>query len=287
MSELRFCDITYLNGEFIQTDKAVVSVSDRGFMFGDGIYEVVPVFNGKLFRLTPHIERLLQSLDAIQLPSPLSPDEWETVLHELVIKNGSANQAVYVQITRGPTQIRRHLFPKKITPTYFAMSMPLPAPSLDELRQGYHAITLPDCRWSRCSIKAITLLPNILMGQQAKDAGCDEAILIRDGFVTEGTSCNVFIVENKTIITPPKTPLLLGGITRDLVIELAHLHSMPLKEEPIDENRLAAADEIWLTSSGREIRPVILLNDKPVGNGKPGVMWETIISHYQAYKQSL
>ncbi|MCD6055939.1 MAG: D-amino-acid transaminase [Gammaproteobacteria bacterium] len=279
--------IVYLNGEFISHEKAFISITDRGFLFGDGVYEVIPVFQGQLFRLEEHLHRLYQSLSAIRLSSTLSSTQWSTLLKDLVKQNGSGNQAVYVQITRGPTAVRKHLFPLHPKPTLLALSMPLQNHSVEALRKGASAIVLPDCRWTRCSIKAITLLPNVLLGQEAFDAGADEAILIREGHVTEGTISNVFIVKDNTIYTPPKSPYLLGGITRDLVIELAHSHGLTLKEEPISEARLYQADEIWLTSSGREIRPVISLDQKPVGSASAGPVWEKIISLYQDYKRRI
>ena len=277
----------YLNGQFLPLEQACVPVLDRGFLFGDGVYEVIPVYGGHLFRLEQHLDRLEHSLAGIQLPNPMSYGHWREVLEQLVARNGNGDQSVYLQVTRGAGPKRDHAFPDGVPPTVFAMSSPLAPVSGQIMQSGVAAITLPDIRWQLCHIKAITLLSNVLSRQQAVDAGCTEAILLRDGQVTEGAASNVFIVQSGTLTTPPKGPLLLPGITRDLILELAAAHGIPYREAPIPESALRAAEEVWLTSSTREILPVTRLDDALVGNGKPGALWARLLALYQDYKQAL
>jgi D-alanine transaminase len=276
--------IVYLNGEFLPEEQASVSVLDRGFLFGDGIYEVIPVYGGHLFRLDQHLDRLDTSLAAIRLNNPLNHGQWSALLNELVSKNGGGNLSVYLQITRGPAK-RDHALPEIVKPTVFAMCN-LVAPLSEEVREkGVAAITLEDIRWKNCHIKAIALLPNVLLRQQAIDSGAMESILIREGLATEGAASNLFIVKDEKLITPPKGPLLLPGITRDLVLELAHENNIPCAEHVISEQELHNADELMLTSSTREILPVTKLDDHPVGEGKPGALWKRIMELYQSYKR--
>jgi D-alanine transaminase len=277
----------YLNGTFLPLDQAQVSVMDRGFLFGDGIYEVIPVYNGKLFRLAQHLGRLQNSLDGVRIGNPLSDTEWTEVLTELVARNADSEQAVYLQVTRGAAARRDHAFPADTRPTVFAMSTPAPAVSSIASEAGIKAITLPDIRWQKCDIKAITLLPNVLLRQQAIDAETAEAILIRNGYATEGAASNLFIVHNGVLVTPPKGPSLLPGITRDLVLELAAANGIPFREAGITEQTLGQAEEIWVTSSTREISPVTHLNDSIVANGQPGPLWQRMIRLYQNYTEAL
>lgn len=281
--------IVYLNGKFLPLDQAQVPVLDRGFIFGDGVYEVIPVYGGNLFRLEAHLQRLDQSLAGIKLMNPLTHAEWESVLRELVSRNASAaspDQSIYLQVTRGVAK-RDFGLPQGIQPTVFAMSNPMLAPSADVHELGVAAITLEDIRWHYCHIKAITLLAANLLRQEALERGAVEAILIRAGEVTEGAASNVFIVKNGSVITPPTGPKLLPGITRDLIVELCAANKVPCLERVIVEAELHGADEIWLTSSTKEILPVTCLNDKPVGSGKPGPLWARLIRFYQDYKRSL
>ncbi len=276
--------LVYLNGEFLPADQATVSVLDRGFIFGDGVYEVIPCYGGYLFRLREHLERLDANLVAIRIAPPLSHEKWQHVLQELVASNGGGDQSVYLQITRGVAP-RDHAFPARTKPTVLAMSNPLqPLPS-ELLAKGISAITLDDFRWQQCNIKAIALLPNILARQQALDVGAGEAIFVRDGAVTEGAASNVFLVKNREITTPPKGPYLLPGITRDLVLELAAENQIRNHESTIRLDDLEQGDEIWLTSSTKEIVPVTQLNGKPVGAGRPGPLWARMLTVFQDYKQ--
>lgn len=270
----------YLNGVFSPLAETRVSVLDRGFIFGDGVYEVIPVFGGRLFRLAEHLGRLAASLEAVRIPRPLSEDEWAAVLQSLVGRNGGGDQSVYLQVTRGVAR-RDHVLPGPVTPTVFAMSTPMtPPPEPGPVS----AISCEDIRWRYCHIKAIGLLPNVLLRMQAADAGAYEAILIRDGRVTEGAASNVFAVEDGVVSTPPKGPELLPGITRDLIVELLQGAGLSCEEQPISAGQLAAADEIWLTSSVRELVPVTTLDGRPVGTGRPGPLWRRALDLYQSYK---
>lgn len=287
MTELQ--PTVYLNGKFLPLDQAFVSVLDRGFIFGDGVYEVIPAYGGRLFRFEHHLQRLDQSLAGIRLANPLTHAEWERLLTELIERNAScadADQYIYFQVTRGVAK-RDHAFPKGVPATVFAMSNPLPAPATNLANAGITAITLDDIRWQWCQIKAIALLPNILLRQQALDAGATEAILIRNGEATEGAASNLFIVKDNTIITPPTGPKLLPGITRDLILEIATANGIACKEDLIMEPDLRSADEVWLTSSTKEILPVTKLDNITVGTGKPGPMWVRMIALYQDYKRGL
>ncbi len=277
----------YLNGDFLPLSETRISVMDRGFLFGDGVYEVIPVYGRRLFRLEHHLKRLQDSLDAIRIRNPLDSAGWLSMLTELVERNAGDDQAVYLQVTRGIAEKRDHAFPEAVRPTLFAMSTPM-AESVDvDAIPGVTAITLEDIRWDLCNVKAITLLPNVLLRQQAIDGGGAEAILIKDGRAIEGAASNVFIVSNGLLITPPNGPLLLPGITRDLILELAMKNAIPFRETDITEAQLCSAEEIWLTSSTREISPVVRLNDQTISGGKPGPHWRRMISLYQDYKQAI
>lgn len=277
--------MVFLNGEFLPADKAMISPLDRGFIFGDGVYEVIPVYGRRLFRLDEHLARLEKSLNGVHIPLPHDARQWRGILEQLVEHQDSANQSVYLQVTRG-VATRDHAFPRDCKPTVFVMSSPL-SPVSDEVRQnGVAAITLNDTRWEYCHLKTISLLPNILLRQQALDQGAAESILIRNGMVTEGAASNLFIVSDGTIITPPKGPRLLPGITRDLVMELAQANAIDHVEADITPEQLARADEIWLTSSTREILPVTRLDSREIGDGRPGPMWQRMITLYQDYKQA-
>ena len=277
----------WLNGTFLPLDEAQVSVLDRGFLFGDGVYEVIPVYGGRLFRLPHHLKRLRNSLDGVRIGNPLSDEEWQAVLEELVARNEGSDQAVYLQVTRGAAPKRDHAFPAGVRPTVFCMSNEIQVNRDSAAEQGVRAITLDDIRWSLCNIKAITLLPNVMLRQQAIEADTAEAILVNDGQVIEGAASNLFIVKDGLLITPPNSNALLPGITRDLVLELAANNGIPFREADIPEQDLFASDEIWLTSSTREISPVIQLNNMPIGNGRPGPLWQKMIVLYREYTDAV
>ncbi|MCF6235610.1 MAG: D-amino acid aminotransferase [Gammaproteobacteria bacterium] len=278
--------IVYLNGEFLPVEKASVSVLDRGFIFGDGVYEVIPAYGGCLFRLDEHLKRLADSLSSVKINNPLSISQWRKVITELIVKNGGGDQSVYLQVTRG-VAVRDHAFPVDVPATLFLMSNPLKAVSDEVYKSGIAAVTEEDIRWKYCHIKSISLLGHVMLRQQALDQGASEAILIRDGKVTEGAASNVFIVKSGELITPPKSDYLLPGITRDLVLTLAANHGISFKEADFTAQALSDADEIWLTSSTKEILPVTELDGSPVGRGSPGVLWQQMIALYQEYKQNI
>jgi len=278
--------LVYLNGEYLPLDQAKVSVLDRGFIFGDGIYEVIPAYAGKALRFEHHMQRLQRSLDAVRITNPLSHEQWQKIIDKLIATTGSQDQSVYLHITRGVAR-RDHSFPHKSEHTVFAMSNILQAVNPELLKSGINAITLDDIRWQYCNIKSISLLPNILLRQQAVDKDAAEAILIRDGNVTEGAASNVFIVSNGVIKTPPKDHKILPGITRDLIVELAKEHAMPIEEISISEQEFFNADEVWLSSSTKEVLPVTQINGQQVGDGKPGIIWQNMYQKYQDFKKSL
>lgn len=277
----------YLNGRFLPPDKACVSVLDRGFLFGDGVYEVIPVYGGHLFRLDAHLERLNASLEAVRITNPYQYADWRALLQTLVDKAGHGDHSLYLQITRGADSKRDHAFPASVEPTVFAMATPLNVPDIARMESGVAARMMTDTRWARCDIKAITLLPNVLLRQAALDAGDDEAILVRDGEVLEGSASSLFIVKNGVLITPPKGPHLLPGVTRDLVLSLAQRHDLPWLEQALKEPDLRSADEIWLTSSTREVMPVTRLDGVSVGNGRPGPVWRQMAGWYRDCKMAL
>ncbi len=275
----------YLNGEFLPAEEARVSVLDRGFIFADGVYEVIPVYNGRPLRLEHHLGRLDHSLQGIRIEPPLPHPQWKGIIEALIRCNGGGDLSLYLQITRG-VAARDHRFPDHATPTVFAMTSPMEAVA-PQLLAGVSAITVEDIRWQLCHIKSIALLPNILLRQQAVEQGASEAILLRDGLVTEGAATNVFMVHKGTVITPPKSNLLLPGITRDLVVELCRRHHIPCEEQAISAEQLRDADEVWLTSSTKEVLPVTRLDEVPVGSGQPGPLWRQLLTLYQDYKQAL
>lgn len=278
--------IAYLNGDYVPLADAKISVLDRGFIFGDGVYEVIPVYARRAFRLDEHLQRLQNSLDAIRISNPHSAQQWSDIIRAVIDKNEPAHQSLYLQVTRGIAK-RDHAFPANTRPTVFMMSNPLQETDEATFNKGVAIVSMDDIRWQYCNIKAITLLPNILLRQQAVDQNAQEAVLIRDDRVTEGAASNIFIVSNGIIRTPPKGSLLLPGITRDLVVELALDNNMPLEETYFSKAELDNADEIWLTSSTKEVMPVLTLDGKTVGNGTPGPVTQKIFSIFQNYKNGL
>ena len=276
----------YLNGCFMPIEEAMVPVLDRGFIFGDGVYEVMPVYSRHPFRLVEHLRRLQNSLDAIGLKNPHTDAEWSKLIVALIAHNAGEDQYIYLHITRGVAK-RDHAFPKVVTPTVFMMSSPLPVPPPALKASGVTAITTQDNRWLRCDIKSISLLPNVLLRQQAVEAGTMEALLLRDGFLTEGAASNIFVVSQSVLLAPPKNHLMLPGITYDLVLELAAANGIATLVGPVAEATVRAADEIWLTSSTREVLPITLLDGRAVGNGLPGPLFKRMDDLYQTYKTTV
>jgi len=271
----------YLNGRYLPIEEATVSVLDRGFLFGDGVYEVIPVYGGRLFRLAQHLTRLEQSLAGIRLANPIPREGWAALFADLVARNGGGDLSVYLQVTRGVAK-RDHAFPAAVSPTVFAMTSALPE---RPVQPGVAATVARDIRWDLCHIKAITLLPNALLRQQAVEAGATEAILVRHDVVTEGAASNVFVVQGGAVATPPKSAQILPGITRDLVVDLLGSAGIRCQERLVTQSELRSADEIWLTSSTREVVPVVRLEGVAVGAGVPGPLWHTVDRIYQDYKQ--
>jgi len=280
----------YLNGEWMQLAEAKVPVLDRGFIFGDGVYEVIPSYSGHPFRLREHLVRLRSSLDAVRIASPYAPERWAELVREVVARNPWEDQSVYLQVTRGVAP-RDHAFPKDATSTVFMMANPLTVPPQSQRERGVAAITLTDNRWLRCDIKSVSLLANCLLRQAAVDAGAVEAVLLREGKLTEGSSSNIFVVKSGVILTPPKTNLILPGITYDVVVELAQANRLPLEIRQVSEAEVRSADELWLTSSTKEVLPISTLDGKPVGRGagagKPGPLAARMNELYQEYKRTV
>jgi D-alanine transaminase len=274
----------YLNGEFVPPEQAVVSVLDRGFLFGDGVYEVIPAYAGKPLRAREHLQRLERSLRAIGMQAPRSPAQWEPVFLRLLSSVPDADQAIYLQVTRGAAPTRDHRFPKESTPTVMAMVKPMKARDPGIAQDGVAAVVREDIRWLRCDIKATALLAAVMLRQEADEAGVEEAILVRDGLALEGSTSNLFIVLDGVLITPPKGRLLLPGITRDLVLELADRAGLPSREADVPVAALHDAEEVWITSSTREVMPVTRIDGRPVGAGRPGAYWKRIDDQYQAFK---
>lgn len=278
--------IVYLNGEFIEQERATVSIMDRGMLFGDGVYEVIPAYHGHAFLLQQHLARLHNSLNSIYLQiDDHFFKELPQLIEKLIELNGGGDMQIYLQITRGSYGTRKHSLPSITKPTVILFTLHNPFPDYALLSQGIAVITLPDLRWKRCDVKAITLLPNILLNHQAEQQGAVEVILINDGHAIEGSSSNLFIVKNDIIITPPKGHYMLGGITRDFIVSLAREHHLPIEERMITTQELSNADEIWVTNSTREIRPVIKLNDQTISGGAAGPYWEKMYHLFQQYKQ--
>ena len=279
--------IVYLNGDYLPVEQATVSVLDRGFLFGDGIYEVIPVFGLKPLRIDEHLQRLQNSLSRISLNNPLSNQEWKQVFDQLLERNPGEDRAIYLQITRGVYPVRDLKIQSDKRTTIFMMVLQVGSVDMSQLEKGIETVTINDFRWHACDVKSISLVANVMLREQATQAGVVDAILVRDGYVTEGTASNFFMVKNGVLITPPIGQYLLSGITRDLVIELAKENGIDCEIRSVAETELESADEIWLTSSTREIAPVVRLNGKDVADAKAGLVWKKMIHIYQDYKQTL
>ena len=277
-------DEVYLNGEYMPLAEAKVPVMDRGFLFGDGVYEVIPVYGGHPFRLSQHLDRLDRSLEAIRIDNPLARDAWGRILGRLTGPGSEGDQLVYLQVTRGADTSRNHLFPKSALPTVLMMAWEARPRRPEVAETGIAAVTLADLRWLRCDIKSTALLGNVLLRQAAEDAGAEESILVRDGFATEGSSTNFFLVKDGEVVTPPNGNLLLPGITRDFVLDLVREAGIPCSERTVAEAELKTADEIWISSSSRELVPVTRLDGEPVGKGLPGPAWRRLDGLFQQYK---
>jgi D-alanine transaminase len=278
----------YLNGLFMPITEAKISVLDRGFIFGDGVYEVIPVYSRRAFRMKEHLRRLQHSLDGIRLANPHSDSEWTQLIEHLIAQHESSDQYLYLHITRGVAE-RDHAFPNPpVAPTVFMISKPLPTPAPALLTSGIACITATDNRWLRCDIKAISLLPNVLLRQMAIDAGCAETLLFRDDqWLTEGAASNIFVVKNGTLLAPPKDHLMLPGITYDVILEIVAAHAIPHEVRRIGKAEVLAADELLLTSSTKEVLAITRLDGQIVGTGKPGAMTTRLHTYYQNFKRDV
>jgi D-alanine transaminase len=275
--------IVYLNGRYQPIESACVPVLDRGFIFGDGVYEVIPVYNRRPFRQDDHLRRLQHSLDAIRLTNPHTPEIWASLIAPIIEQADTEDQGIYLQVTRGPAP-RDQAIPAHVTPTVFIMAMPLPAPGQDAIEHGVAAVTAVDDRWLHCDIKSTSLLANVLLRQLSMDAGCAETLLIRNGFVTEGSASNIFIVTEGQVVAPPKSNLILPGVTYDVVLELTDQVGQPCFIRAISEAELRSADEVWITSSTKEITAVTRLDGQLVADGRPGPVYRRFHYAYQDYK---
>ncbi len=274
----------YLNGKRMPLAQASVSVMDRGFLFGDGVYEVIPVYSRRPFRIGEHLARLQQSLDGIRLANPHTDAEWREIVAGIVAGAQWDDQSVYLQVTRGPMAVRNHAFPATVTPTVLVTTEPLLTPPAAQRETGISAVSAADIRWLRCDLKTTSLLANCLLRQLAVDAGCVETLLFRDGFLTEGAASNVFVVRNGTLLAPPKNHLMLPGITYDVVLEIAAANGLAAEVRDVTEAEVRAADELWMSSSTKEVLPIVTLDGRAVGDGKPGAVYARMYGWYQDFK---
>ncbi|MFC5301943.1 D-amino acid aminotransferase [Azospira restricta] len=277
----------YLNGDYLPLAEARVSPLDRGFLFGDGAYEVIPVYSRRPFRIGEHLRRLQQTLDGIRLVNPHTVDEWAERIARIVAAAPFADQSVYLQVTRGADTKRDHAFPKDVAPTVFIFTAPLTTTPDSVRASGVAAVTAPDERWARCDLKVVALLANVLARQHAVDQGCAETILLRDGCMIEGAASNIFVVRGGVLLAPPKDRRMLPGITYDVVLELAAAHGVPYAVRDIAEAELRSADEVWMTSSTKEVLAITTLDGEPVGAGVPGPLAQRMHDWYQLFKDEV
>ena len=273
----------YLNGQFLPLEEAKVSVLDRGFIYGDGVYELVPVYGRRPYRLPQHLARLQRSLDGIRLANPHTGAEWEAIIAKLIGRMAFADQGVYLQVTRGAAK-RDHAFPAGIAPTVFMMSNPLVLPSREQIERGVAVVTAADERWLHCDLKTISLLGNVLARQLAVDAGATETVLFRNGYLTEASASNVLLVRDGVIVAPPKDNQILPGITYDVAFELTREAGLPIEVRAVPKDEALAADEMWLSSSTKEVLAVTSLDGRPFGGGKPGAVFRKVHALFQASK---
>jgi len=280
----------YLNGEYMPLESARISPLDRGFIFGDGVYEVIPYYDGRGLRANEHLIRLQRSMEELYLTNPYSLEKWESAINGLIAKNGGGNLAIYIQVTRGVAK-RDFPPPPGLTPTVFMMANPLPTPKPEIYVNGISAVSLDDNRWLKCHIKSTALLGAVLLKHESNLLGGDEGIMFRDGYLTESSASNIAAVKNGIILCPPMDNLILGGITYVLMIELAKKAGLPLEVRRVSRKEVLTADEIWIMSSTKEVVPIVSLDGRPVGHGieagKPGPIFKTMYQLFQDYKREL
>ena len=277
----------YLNGAYLPLPEARISPLDRGFLFGDGAYEVMPVYAGRPFRLAAHCARLARSLGELRMLDPLSPEQWREVFATLIAAAGRGDQYLYWQVTRGTERGRNHAPLPDIARTVFAFAAPWPAPSRETLEQGVACITAADTRWARCDVKSTALLANVLLRQLAVDAGAGETILLREGHLTDASASAVHVVIDGEVRTPPNSPEILPSTTRTVLEELATRAAIPWRATPVSEPELRAAEEIWISAATREVQPVTRLDGRAVGEGRPGPLWRRVHTAFQQWKGEL
>lgn len=273
----------YLNGEFCDLADAKISVLDRGFIFGDGIYEVIPVYQGKLFRARQHLARLARSLDYVGIANSYTEAEWLTLIQQLLARQPEGDQMVYLQVTRGVAK-RAHAFPKDVTPTIFMMSNPLPQVPAALRAAGVACVSMDDLRWLRCQIKSTSLLGNVLAAEYAAEHDAMETIQFRDGYLTEASSSNVWLVKDGVLYAPPKDNLILEGIRYGLFEELCTQAGITLVQKKLTKAEVLAADELLLSSATKEVLAVVKVDDQTIGNGQPGPIYHRLYAAYQAAK---
>ena len=273
----------YLNGEFMPAAEARIPVLDRGFIFGDGIYEVVPVYGRVPFRWTQHHARLVRSLAKVRIDDPMDAAGWRTLIDTLIARHPWDDQFVYIQVTRGVAR-RDHAFPKGVTPTVFAMSSPLPVIPAEIFERGVATVTLTDERWLHCDIKSTSLLGNVLARQAAVDAGAMECVMFRDGFLTEGSASNIWVVREGRVLAPPRDRLILEGIRYGLMQELCEAEGIAFEVRPVARAEVESADELMLSSATKEVMPIARLDGRPVGAGVPGPVFRRLHAAYQRAK---
>lgn len=271
--------IVYLNGDYVRLGDAKISVLDRGFIFGDGIYDVVPAYNGKPFRMDGHLARLQRSLAAIDIKVDLTRSDWKRLVTDLLARSGLGDCMVYIQVSRGVAK-RDHGFPKNVAPTVFCMVSPFVRPGKAAREKGLSTVSMTDIRWLRCEIKSVSLLGNVLAKQHAVDNGVDEVVQFRDGYLSEGASCNIWVVKDGTLLAPPRSNLILEGIRYGLLEELASAAGIPFNARPVSEQEVNEADELMLSSATKEILPITTHNSKSVGSGKPGPVYAELRARY-------
>jgi len=279
--------ICYLNGAYVPLAEARVSPLDRGFLFGDAVYEVVPVYGSRPFRLRQHLDRLERSLAGIRMPAPLSHGEWAKVCQELISRNLGSDAYVYIQITRGGEFGRSHAWPEGLAPTLFAYLSALEPTAASLRERGVAAVTAADTRWARRDIKSTALLANVLLKKLSVDAGAYETILLEHGELTEGSSTSVHVVKDGIVRAPPNGHHILPGTTRDVVTELAVRLGLPTMSAGVSEAQLRGADEIWLTFATRGVLPVTTLDGAPVGKGQPGPWFKRMDAAFADYIREL
>jgi D-alanine transaminase len=277
--------ICLLDGVLVPAREARISPFDRGFLFGDGIYEVVPCYSGKPFRLAAHFDRMQAGLDALEIQNPYSRARWSELVHELITANGVGDVGIYIEITRGADSGRDFLPSPGMTPTVFGFCWALTPMRVEHLERGITGVTLQDIRWQRCDIKSVALLAPVLLRMEAKRLGADEAILLRDGRLAEGSSSAIFVIKDGRAVTPPATHERLPSITRQVVADVLDTLRQPLEQREIFLHELYAADEIWIASATREAMPLTRLDGRTVGSGKAGPVWRRVFDEFQALKK--